>query len=51
MAKAPLQLALAPARSGRMGSLDLGREYMATVKDRAKRLHQASAVRAKRRKP
>jgi hypothetical protein len=44
MAPKWIQLALAPVRSGRMGTLDLGRDYIAGVKARAAMLARATAV-------
>ena len=42
MSDRPLQLTLHPARQGRMGGLDLGRDYLAGVKARARLLAKAT---------
>lgn len=40
--KEGIQLTLAPARAGKMGSLDLGRDYMAGIRARARMLRKAT---------
>jgi len=39
-----LQLCLAPARAGKMGNLDLGHDYMAGVRARARMLKKATRL-------
>jgi hypothetical protein len=42
--KHAIQLSLPPTRIGRMGDLDLGHEYLARVRARARRMARACAI-------
>lgn len=42
--KQPIQISLPTTRKGLLGSLDLGREYMAGVEARARRMQMATRI-------